>query len=218
MTDDTLVRRTTPITVPRAAYGMALRPRAYVAASRIEADRAIALAASLELVGFAIACRWWDAPGGRDPNADGALAEEVAYELATELQVGVLSSDIVIYLAPPPSIGRGCHFEAGMAIAANVPLIMSGPHARSVCFWALCEQVTADDKDALLRATEMCANELRAAQQTDEGVAWSCDHPRSVAHVQLSAPSCPQGGHVDHDGAPPAWCPLRVGPQAEGSA
>lgn len=43
---------------------------------------------------------------------------------------------------------------------------------------------------------------------------WSCDHPTSVDRMHREEPDlsdCPQGPHVDHDAAPPAWCPMREG-------
>lgn len=36
---------------------------------------------------------------------------------------------------------------------------------------------------------------------------WSCDHDVSIARLQKNDPACPRGPHVDHDAAPPEWCP-----------
>ena len=121
--------------------------KVYVAASSRELERAEAAIQALKDLGHTVTHEW--PPLVRavgEANPQGAT-DDMRYHWAFEDLAGVAAAD-VFWLLMPYSEGFGAGVELGYAIASFTPVVVSGPHKRSI-FAACAETVYNTDLDAL---------------------------------------------------------------------
>lgn len=106
--------------------------RVYVAGSSAELDRVTYWMDHLEAVGVEVVYRWpseIEAVGEPNPQWASTLART---QWATRDLAAVEDADLVWVLTPSDSPARGAYFEAGFAMAWDIPLVFSGETKQSI--------------------------------------------------------------------------------------
>lgn len=124
--------------------------KVYVAASSDELDRAEAAMELLREAGFEVALNWVKTirecgianPEEQERDGDCRVWAEAS-------RGAVRGADAFWLLAPSVGAARGAFTELGIGIEREIPIVVSGPHARCSIFARLANELVPEDVRAL---------------------------------------------------------------------
>lgn len=123
--------------------------KVYLAAPWLERDRLPAYARVFEAAGHTLTERWWEHPDvpGYPHNTTEAEDKELADQAIKDF-MGVLLAEAVVVINSAKSEGKAV--ETGVAIAANMPVIVVGQRS-NIFHWMLPPEFCVDTIDEALR-------------------------------------------------------------------
>lgn len=119
--------------------------KVYVAASSDELDRARYWMTMLSNIGAGVTSEWAEIIAEVGTANPRDAATERRFKWSANDLASVAESDMVWFLVPKESAGRGAYYETGFARAAGIPVISSGDTKQSI-FNAQGKEFATDDE------------------------------------------------------------------------